>query len=203
VRPGDADAYVDYVTRTGIARHRSTPGNVGSMMLVRADEDEAEVVVLSLWNSMDAIRQFAGGSAERAVFFPEDARYLIASDSTARHYEVRAYATAATAAEPAYSSARIPHRVYANGRVQSLGFGAADGDATVGVVAPGSYRFTATLEEHVTVLAGELDVRRAGTSKTFHVGETYVVPAGADFEIHASKPAAYHCRFVPPIEARS
>jgi len=92
VRSRDVEEYVEYVRRTGVAAHRSTPGNVGSMVLVHDEETEAEVVVVSLWVSLDAIRQFAGDEAERAVFYPEDERYLVAADPFARHYEVPAYA---------------------------------------------------------------------------------------------------------------
>lgn len=92
VRATDADSYADYVRRTGIAAHRATAGNLGSMVLIRADNDEAEVVVVSLWESLDAVRAFAGSDPETAVFFPEDERYLVAADKRVKHYDVPAYA---------------------------------------------------------------------------------------------------------------
>jgi hypothetical protein len=37
---------------------------------------------------MDAVRAFAGEDPERAVFYPEDERYLVERDLTVTHYDV-------------------------------------------------------------------------------------------------------------------
>jgi hypothetical protein len=38
---------------------------------------------------MDSIKAFAGEDPEKAVFYPEDDRFLIERDLTAAHYEVQ------------------------------------------------------------------------------------------------------------------
>jgi heme-degrading monooxygenase HmoA len=91
VRAEDAIDYANYVRRTGIAAHRATVGNLGSMVLVRIEQTEAEVVVISLWESLDAVRAFAGDDPETAVFFAEDERYLVSADRRVKHYEVPAH----------------------------------------------------------------------------------------------------------------
>lgn len=48
------------------------------------------MVVISLWESMDAIRAFAGERPEKAVYFPEDERYLLELEPEVRHYEIGA-----------------------------------------------------------------------------------------------------------------
>jgi heme-degrading monooxygenase HmoA len=59
-RPKKA-AYVEYVRATGIAGYRATPGNLGAAVAVRdLDADRSEIVTLSWWTSLDAIRAFAG-----------------------------------------------------------------------------------------------------------------------------------------------
>jgi heme-degrading monooxygenase HmoA len=88
VRRDDADAYADYIAKTGMAEYRSTPGNQGAWMLRRDDEDRSEIVTFSLWDSLDSIRAFAGDDIDQAVFYPEDDRFLIERDRTVRHYEV-------------------------------------------------------------------------------------------------------------------
>jgi len=90
IRTRDASAYADYVRRTGIAGHRATPGNTGSMMLVRLEGQEAEVLVLSFWDSLEVVTRFAGEDPEVAVFYPEDDRFLVDRDLHARHYDVPA-----------------------------------------------------------------------------------------------------------------
>jgi heme-degrading monooxygenase HmoA len=88
VRAEDADTYVDYVRRTGIQAFRDTPGNLGSMMLRRPREDgHVELQVVSFWESMDSVRAFAGARPDRAVFFPEDDRFLVDRDWDVGHFE--------------------------------------------------------------------------------------------------------------------
>jgi heme-degrading monooxygenase HmoA len=89
VRTEDSAAYVDYIERTGMAEYRRTPGNRGAWMLARdLDDGRTEIVTLSFWASRDAIRGFAGDEIERAVFYPEDDRYLVDRETTVTHYEV-------------------------------------------------------------------------------------------------------------------
>lgn len=87
-RAEDADAYVDYLERTGVAAHRATPGNRGSLVLRRARHDRADFLVLSLWESEEAIARFAGEEIGRAIYFPEDERFLIRRRDEIDHYEI-------------------------------------------------------------------------------------------------------------------
>jgi heme-degrading monooxygenase HmoA len=89
VRTENRAAYVEYIERTGMAEYRSTPGNAGACMLARdLGDDRTEIITLSFWVSRDAIRAFAGEDIERAVFYPEDDRYLVDRETTVTHYEV-------------------------------------------------------------------------------------------------------------------
>ena len=89
VRTEDRAAYVEYIERTGMAEYRGTPGNRGAWMLARdLGDGRTEIVTLSFWASRDAIRGFAGDDIERAVFYPEDERYLVDRETTVTHFEV-------------------------------------------------------------------------------------------------------------------
>jgi heme-degrading monooxygenase HmoA len=88
VRRKDADAYAEYMEHTGIAGYVNTPGNVAALMLRRDDSDRSEFVMVTLWDSMDAVSAFAGDDPDRAVFYPEDGRFLVERDLTANHYQV-------------------------------------------------------------------------------------------------------------------
>ena len=90
VRAEDAEAYAAYIQKTGLAGYASTPGNQGAWLLYRVDGDRAEILTMSLWESMDAIHGFAGEDVERAVFYPEDDRWLVHWDLVDRHWEVKA-----------------------------------------------------------------------------------------------------------------
>jgi hypothetical protein len=53
--------------------------------------DETEYLLITLWDSMEAVRRFAGPEPERAVYYPEDDRYFQEHERTPYlwHYEVR------------------------------------------------------------------------------------------------------------------
>lgn len=88
VRRADADVYADYIRETGFAEYARTAGNRGAWMLRRDDGEQTEFITLSMWESVDAIRAFAGDDIEAAVLYPEDERYLVDGRSTVTHYEV-------------------------------------------------------------------------------------------------------------------
>jgi heme-degrading monooxygenase HmoA len=88
VRSEDTVEYVEYVRETGIDHYRSTPGNLGAWILHRAVGERTEIVTFSLWESMDAVRAFAGDEPSRAVYYPEDDRFLVERGLTVEHYEV-------------------------------------------------------------------------------------------------------------------
>jgi heme-degrading monooxygenase HmoA len=90
VRSEDADEYADYIAETGFAAYATTPGNRGSWMLRRDDADRTEFITFSLWDSVDAVKAFAGEDIETAVYYPEDERFLIEREDTVKHYEVAA-----------------------------------------------------------------------------------------------------------------
>jgi heme-degrading monooxygenase HmoA len=88
VRSRDGDSYADYMRETGIAGYVQTPGNRGAWMLRRDLDDSVEFVMFTLWDSIDAVKAFAGPDYETAVFYPEDDRFLVERDLTATHYDV-------------------------------------------------------------------------------------------------------------------
>lgn len=84
------DAYLDVLRRTGLRDLAATPGNCGNWVLLDRGEHETEVVLLSLWESEEAIRAFAGEDIGRARYYQEDAEYLREMPERLRHYEVAA-----------------------------------------------------------------------------------------------------------------
>lgn len=87
-RAADADRYVEYLHRSGFPGYREVEGNRGVLALRRVRGDRAEFLLVTLWDSPEAVRRFAGDQPERAVFYPEDDRFLIERDEHVDHYEV-------------------------------------------------------------------------------------------------------------------
>ena len=96
-RAADADAYLAYLEATGLAAYRATPGNRGAYALRRVVDGRAEFLLVTLWVSEEAIRAFAGEDVERAVFYPEDDRFLIERHAHVTHYDVVSPADVQTA----------------------------------------------------------------------------------------------------------
>jgi heme-degrading monooxygenase HmoA len=89
VRTSDTEAYVAYVTATGLSGYRETAGNRGAWIWTRDLGDGlTEVVTYSLWTSLDDIRGFAGDDVEQAVFYDEDDAYLVERDPQVKHFDV-------------------------------------------------------------------------------------------------------------------
>jgi heme-degrading monooxygenase HmoA len=86
-RREDADAYVDYLQETGAPNSLGTPGNQGFYILRRPVGDREEFVTVSLWESLEAVTAVAGEDIEKAVFYPEDDRFLVEREWTAAHFE--------------------------------------------------------------------------------------------------------------------
>ena len=82
------DEYAEYIECTGVREYAETEGNRGVYMLRREREGRCEFLIISLWDSMDAVRRFAGDDPERAVFYPEDDDFLVERELTVEHYEV-------------------------------------------------------------------------------------------------------------------
>ncbi|MEP7042476.1 MAG: hypothetical protein ABI843_05405 [Dokdonella sp.] len=83
-----ADAYIAYLNETGLKDYANTPGNRGVTVLRRLQGEHSEIVLISLWESMAAVRAFAGENPERSVYYPEDEDYLLEMEPLVRHYEV-------------------------------------------------------------------------------------------------------------------
>ena len=83
-----ADAYAAYLRRTGVKDCRGTPGNRGVQILRRTVAGTTHFLFISFWESVDAIRGFAGEDIERARYYPEDRTYLLELEPTVSHHEV-------------------------------------------------------------------------------------------------------------------
>ncbi|MFQ5986977.1 MAG: antibiotic biosynthesis monooxygenase [Thermoplasmata archaeon] len=83
-----AEAYEELLRTEVLPGIHRIDGYRGAYALRREVEDGSEFVTLTLWDSMNAIRQFAGEDYETAVV-PEKAQALLTRyDRTSAHYEV-------------------------------------------------------------------------------------------------------------------
>jgi len=84
-----SDDFFIYLMKTGVPWYRSLAGNRGVFVLRRTKEETSEFLLLSLWDSMESIKRFAGPDIDKAIYdFSEDIDYLLELESEVAHYEV-------------------------------------------------------------------------------------------------------------------
>ena len=84
----DLEAYSDLLTRLAIPDYRSTQGFRGLTFLRRVGGDEAHFDLITYWENMDVIRNFAGEDLEKAKYYLEDKEFLLEFEEKVRHFEV-------------------------------------------------------------------------------------------------------------------
>ncbi len=86
----EADTYLEFLKARAIPDYQETKGNLGVTIMRRIDGEAAHFLILTLWESAEAIRRFAGDDIERAKYYPEDASFLLEFEPTVTHYQVEA-----------------------------------------------------------------------------------------------------------------
>jgi heme-degrading monooxygenase HmoA len=85
--PGDADDYERFLRTELFPKVAKLPGFLGARILRRRVEGEEEFVTLTAFESLDAVRAFAGERYEVPVIEPEAQRLLSHYEDRAYHYE--------------------------------------------------------------------------------------------------------------------
>ena len=84
-----ADAYEKLLREQVLPGLRQIDGYRGGYILRQEGEDEVEFVVMNFFDSLEAVRAFAGSDYTVPVFEPEARRLLAKVEPLARHYEVK------------------------------------------------------------------------------------------------------------------
>jgi len=80
--------YVQHATKRVFPALRAITGHRGAYLLRRAVDGAIELVVMTLWESMEAVRKFAGDEPEKAVVEPEARAVLTGFDDFVTHFEI-------------------------------------------------------------------------------------------------------------------
>ncbi len=83
-----AAAYRAFLNARAIPDYQSVPGNLGVYILERPEGEVTHFITLTYWESLDAIRAFAGEDVEKAKYYPEDKDFLLEFEPRVVHYEV-------------------------------------------------------------------------------------------------------------------
>ncbi len=83
-----AGAYAAHLRDQTLPQLGSIAGHRGAYVLQRSSGSQVEFTVMTLWDSLASIREFAGDDAEAAVVPPAAAALLSSYESRAVHWEV-------------------------------------------------------------------------------------------------------------------
>jgi heme-degrading monooxygenase HmoA len=83
-----ADAYIHHLKSETLPLLTTIEGFVGASILKRHVEGGTEFEVVTVWESLEAIRSFAGEDIEAAVVPHVAQAMMVEFDARARHYEV-------------------------------------------------------------------------------------------------------------------
>ncbi|HEX4952805.1 MAG TPA: antibiotic biosynthesis monooxygenase [Thermoanaerobaculia bacterium] len=83
-----SEEYLKFLQERAIPDYRSVPGNLAVFILRRVEGDVAHFITLTHWDSVEAIRAFAGPDISVAKYYPEDTDLLLELEPTVQHFEV-------------------------------------------------------------------------------------------------------------------
>jgi heme-degrading monooxygenase HmoA len=83
-----SEAYLEHFHRSVLPKLRKMNGYIGATILRRRLNTEIEILVVTTWQSLGAIQEFAGPDIETAIVDGEAAALLKNFDRHVRHFDV-------------------------------------------------------------------------------------------------------------------
>lgn len=87
-KPGLADRYIAHLRQDTFAQLAALAGYRSAYILTREVPEGTEFQIITLWDSMEAVRAFAGAPADVAVVPPVAQAMMAHYDSHVVHYEI-------------------------------------------------------------------------------------------------------------------
>ncbi len=84
----DYEAYTEFLKDRAIADYRRTEGFIRLVFLRSVKGDEGHFTLITFWENLEVIRNFAGEDYEKAKYYPEDEGFLLEMEEKVEHYEV-------------------------------------------------------------------------------------------------------------------
>ncbi len=84
----DYEAYTAFLKERAIPDYRETEGFVRLVFLRNIKEDEGHFTLITFWENLEVVKNFAGEDYEKAKYYPEDKDFLLEFEEKVEHYEV-------------------------------------------------------------------------------------------------------------------
>jgi len=82
------ETYSKFLQEVAIPDYSKTTGFKGLSFLRNIKTNEAHFTLITYWDNLDVIKNFAGTDYEKAKYYPEDKDFLLEFEEHVEHYEV-------------------------------------------------------------------------------------------------------------------
>ncbi len=84
----DYEEYTAFMRSRAIPDYKKTEGFVKLMFLRNLKDSIAHFTLITYWENMEVIKNFAGSDFEKAKYYPEDSRFLLEFEEEVTHFLV-------------------------------------------------------------------------------------------------------------------
>ena len=84
----DYEVYTDFLKRVAIPDYQKTVSFKELTLLRSIKDNEGHVTLITYWEILEVIKNFAGDDFEKAKYYPEDDNFLLEFEEKVQHYEV-------------------------------------------------------------------------------------------------------------------
>ena len=85
------ELYTEFLKEVAIPDYKKTPGFKGLSFLRQIQGEEAHFNLITYWENLEVIKNFAGQDFEKAKYYPEDNDFLLEFEEHVHHFEVFAH----------------------------------------------------------------------------------------------------------------
>lgn len=84
----DADAYEQFMKERAAPDYASIPGLIRTVFTRRDEGDVTHFLLITFWETIDAVALFAGVDPSKAKYYPEDDKYLLEKEDRSLDHQV-------------------------------------------------------------------------------------------------------------------
>ena len=84
----DYEVYTEFMKSKAIPDYQNTIGFKKLSFLRRLENEKGHFTLITYWENLNVIKNFAGEEFERAKYYPEDQHYLLEFEKEVVHHEV-------------------------------------------------------------------------------------------------------------------
>ena len=84
----DYEEYTEFMKSEAIPDYQNTAGFVKLTFLRKIEGDIGHFTLITFWENIEVIKNFAGEDFEKAKYYPKDKKYLLEFEEKVAHHEV-------------------------------------------------------------------------------------------------------------------